>query len=242
MAHILIFIHWFVLVFTFGNVELVTIDNSKSNDFPIEELNGYTLREVFNSIIINPTFDNGGADWLLIGTGNVSNGIYTFITTQQYGDIRQVAPLSYQNDNLYIVSRFKASSNQVVLLSRSNTTNASYNQMLHSGSNNFEIKSMNWVNTTNQQARFSIVDNRVSGWSNIEVDYIYVANQTMLGISSLTLEQMNDWFNIYQENEQREINETYDYIENELTVNDLIYIVLFALLWGLTIKIVKGVM
>lgn len=228
MAHILIFIHWFVLVFTFGNVELVTIDNSKSNDFPIEELNGYTLREVFEvgNLFYDSALQSSYINNLWIATGqyprlstNINNGAVVY----QYIDMQMTTLDNYVR----------------VQYTRNNIDTLLYNKTLERTKT-----SVQYINTDIKTwFPYIVFDSGLT--YPIELGYIYkgiIIDQTFFGISSLSVEQMDYWFNVYQENEQREINDTYDYIENELTINDLIYIVLFALLWGIAIKIVKGVM
>ena len=51
---IILLLHLFMLTFTFGHVELLTVDYH-SIDTPIVELNNHTLREVFedgNNLVI----------------------------------------------------------------------------------------------------------------------------------------------------------------------------------------------
>ncbi|MEM0173120.1 MAG: hypothetical protein QXI16_01275 [Sulfolobaceae archaeon] len=217
MTHILIFIHWFVLVFTFGNVELVTIDNSKSNDFPIEELNNHTLREVFEKNLIQENL----SEYL-----NVSSVAFVKkIIPNGFNYIR----IMFTYDNV-LGTVFYANSFSPTLSNRNiNITT----QIINNGYYSNVIDDFDYERV---QLYFNSPD------TNIYLFTHYRVPLEEYGISHLTVEQINGWFNVYQENSEREISDTYDYIENELTTNDLIYIVLFALLWGLAIKFVKGVM
>ena len=249
------------LGFTFGNVELVTIDNSKSNDFPIEELKIHTLREVFqNRNIVMPNLsiatDLGDGNYELSVVPSISNliynvynGTYNSIISPESGGIAMrnfvynlsgTYTLSIYGDNSNIRLEYQVDDNDWIAFAYSNV-------------NLFNYQSIILTATTSIGFRFRALGNGIKQ-ENIRIKlekgtqatpYQLPTNQSYSDIDvgglELTNQQIDDWFNVYQENSEREISDTYDYIENELTTNDLIYIVLFALLWGLGFRISKGV-
>ena len=69
------------------------------------------------------------------------------------------------------------------------------------------------VTATSNSVGVRVHDIRTSGWTEIQVDYVYAIDQTALGISHLTVEEMDAWFNVYQEIKEKS---TTAYLMNKL--------------------------
>lgn len=244
-SQILIILHFIVLTITVGNVELVTIDNSKSNDFPIEELNNHTLREVFETSLtditsfINPvraSYTIIDDEMILIKSTDMSNG---YISTTSYltngvyyqrinqANINAINGVSFANiivhDDDTLVDRFSEVYTQTAYQTISKISDY---RMLD--------------NITTSITRLYI-ESSVIGHE-VKTNLFYTIRLDTLDIETLTVEQIDDWFNIYQQNAEREISDTYDYVENDLTMNDLIYIVLFTVLWYYVLRMIRGLL
>lgn len=129
-----------------------------------------TLEDLFAmQLVTKGDFSNGTTGWITvnIGTPTVTNGIVTFTATAINGILYQDIS-SVLNDKYYAITRIKASSN-LVLLRFMNT-------------NTFISISTDWQLVSTIRLGVGVVsgvgvrDARSSGWSPIEVDYIYAFN------------------------------------------------------------------
>ena len=100
------------------------------------------------------------------------NGVFTGIATVQFGRIQQY--ITYDiGDTIYYFSNVKADSNSVKL------SNNYYIIASHSGSNSFEF--LSGIKTMSNEIKIiSVRDDRASGWTPVEVDYIGAINITDL--------------------------------------------------------------
>lgn len=185
-------------------------------DYPQAQLNNHTLREVFDggNLITNGNFDTNVTGWLGQGGTNswlsggflqsLGSGTVSFVLV--YRD-NGVVPLS--TDNIYQVHRFRVrdslvtnikivydgstgGTDKIVYTLNSPLQNEWYNISVKNtfpsdatGLNRTKIE-RNYLNTINANG------------SIMEIDYVFSINMTSLGISSLTVAQMDYWFNIYQ--------------------------------------------
>lgn len=237
----IIFIQTMLMLITFGQFSLYNITYvDRTIDTPIVELNNHTLREVFEggNLVVNGDFSDGSNGWILLGmNGSVSNGIYSLTSYTQGGSLRYINETTISK--FYAIARVKTDSNLVLLAFKngSNYIDLKY----HSGSNSYQNLS-NVFNTTiaNVNDFIYVGDNRISGWTQIDVDYIYLYNLNILGISSLTVEQMDSYFNEYQE--LKEVSEhSYTYTINEVTLTDFMVVLSSAVIWFFIIKFLKEV-
>jgi len=67
---------------------------------------------------------------------------------------------------------------------------------------------------------------------------IYLINKTALGISSLTVEQMDTYFQMYQDNIS---GNDVTYTQNEMSITDLTYIIGFGFIWFVIIWSIRKV-
>lgn len=171
-------------------------------DYPQAQLNNHTLREVFEGgqKLLNNNFTSS-SNWTATGGSSsfsVTDGIATFTPTVQYSDLRQdiVLPIS----SYYIVSRLKtASATTSITLNARKVSNMTGQLSINSiATTNWQLLSGIWSLDNSENSRIRIVDNRSSAWDNILIDYIFAIDRTALGISSLTVAQMDYWFSIYQ--------------------------------------------
>lgn len=177
-----------------------TID---SLDEPISELNGLTLREVFEdgNMVLNPYFIDSTNNWInSSSTFSLTNQILTvsnanIIQSGAYSNIISVL----ENDLLYAATALKASNDIRLHVSRNNLgflqTIAS-----HSQNGTYEILSniVTMLSITNSP-RIAIAY-RSGTVSDYEIDGnfgTYAINLTTLGLTTLTLNQINYYLTQY---------------------------------------------
>jgi len=197
---------------TIPNVNYVETDNNRlryvmnedeitSNNQPLYELNGQTLNDVFNTgnLITNGDFSNGTTSWTVrnITTPTTTDGVVSFTALTQYGRLTYNAFNLTNTNKYYILSKIKADSSSVRLLSYNGSTDVG---VYHSGSGEFEVLShiITATQTTTNDFVIQVIDYRTSGWTPIQVDYAYAYNLTDLGIDSLTQSQLDEYFEIYK--------------------------------------------
>lgn len=129
-----------------------------------------------NQLVVNADFNDGIDGWQFSNTSysDVSNLNATFIANAEFGRVLKIFSVSSVADTYYIVSRFKSDSPMV----RLNKTNP-FAEASHSGSGEFEIVSL-ITSQTNGVVDPRVHDRRTSGWTEVEVDYIYVFNISTL--------------------------------------------------------------
>ena len=69
-------------------------------------------------------------------------------------------------------------------------------------------------------------------------DKTFIIDLTTLGISSLTVAQMDTYFQMYQDNIS---GNDVTYIQNEMTITDLTYIIGFGFIWFVVIWSIRKV-
>lgn len=167
------------------------LSSSSFLDLDIAELNNHTLREVFetNQLLTNSDFDNSTLWTTASASLNINNGIAGILATAQFGGLVKVPSPVISGNYYYIVTKIKSDSNQVRLLFGSSSKP-------HSGNNQYEMLSLKHLSTASHSSLTA--DFRSSLWTTYYVDYIKLYNMNSLGISSLTVAQMDYWFNVYQ--------------------------------------------
>jgi hypothetical protein len=152
-----------------------------------------SLNNIFKNgnLLNNPYFDNGTFGWNLTNaTGNVSNNIYTFTPTVQFGNLAQTLSIT-NNNGYYISSTVKSSSNLT------DVSIAGLGSITHSGSNEYEVLSskFTWTAATALWP-YRIRNSALSGFTPININGNfgnYAINLTSLGIdhlSKLTLDNL----------------------------------------------------
>lgn len=157
-------------------------------NLPIAELNNHTLREVFEGgqLITNADFTSSDITWWSPRLNVTASGGKALFVNPNGGDSYLVKNGLLVNGNIYyIVTNVNNISNTIRLdgLGVSNTQipQGITKQIRTATSNNF-----------------TLTRNTAVGDTNVELDYVYMYNLTSLGISSLTVAQMDYWFNVYQ--------------------------------------------
>lgn len=162
-------------------------------NLPIAELNNHTLREVFEggNLVVNGDFSNGATGWTaILATQSIVDDIHNLLANTVNGRYFQQLTLNV-GDVVYRFAKVKSTSNLVGLADGGGRLKN------HSGSGNYEILTHQRTETLVNRY-VGIVDDRTSGWDTVYTQYIGAINQKSLGISALTLAQMDYWFNVYQ--------------------------------------------
>ena len=167
--------------------------DDKFIDEPITKLNNHTLREVFESgnLVVNGDFSDGITGWTTTTANqSVSLGINTFLATAENGRIKTISG-SINTNKYFISARIKTNSNLVGL--------RYFDTVYHSGSGEYEhLSHIATATVTLPEWEIIVIDTHSSGWTQIDVDYVYAINITSLGIEDLTVEEIDYWFNVYQ--------------------------------------------
>lgn len=158
---------------------------------PITELNNHSLREVFENtslldikqLVTNSHFEDGNVGWGTTTTinANVSNSVYTFTATAQNGRISSILTVQTDiNTLIYINSRIKTSS-LYVYADGAYANPQFHSSYKHSGSGNYEIISGILI-TSSSTSKFQprVIDNSASGWQEVQVDYYYAFDVSLL--------------------------------------------------------------
>jgi hypothetical protein len=178
------------------------VHRASGNDIPLAVLNNQSLNQVFvgGNALINHDFSDGDNNWSTLAVTEfvVNNSIASFKALSLNGRLFQ--QINYTiNEKVYIVSRFKSTSNLVALGAISSDTIL----VFHSGSNQFEtLTGLFTVPVSLERNSARIIDRRTSGFDTVFVDYIYHINLTDLGIASLTQSQLDYLFTVWQYNNQ----------------------------------------
>jgi hypothetical protein len=238
----IIFIQTLLIIITFGQFSLYNITYvDRTIDTPIAELNNHTLREVFEggNLVVDPYFEDD-TKWFKSSTG--------FLTGNQLFMDRTGLSLIYPNiavnplqntinGNIYY-ARYerKQNPNSTVGLSSSYiqlgaTQYQSSNEVYSiKGTPDFSSNKNIYINN------FIASDNILS----FTLKSYHVIDMTSLGISALTVEQMDSYFNEYQE--LKEVSEhSYTYTINEVTLTDFMVVLSSAVIWFFIIKFLKEV-
>jgi hypothetical protein len=222
---------------TFGLVEIadITVDYTTSNNEPVTELNGLTLKELFeeNNLISDMTlFIKAPSN----STLTLTDDIYTMnkeTTIMTYYKVQTVT----LNNKYYIKTFMKRNIEdytQTVIFRTQWTNSIGY----------YLLNNMNWqefsaiyvADVGTGQTRFQSSSN-TSQTHDISFKKSYLIDLNALGIDSLTVSQLDDYYDYYISNQSREL--PYDYTLNELTLTDLILILTCTILWFIGITIVE---
>lgn len=181
-------------------------------DAPIAELNNHTLREVFDGgqLLTNSNIDNN-TNWANYAGSTVtfSSGKAIIYRDSNNGGLQYVQNISVSNgDKLYLVSNERKTVNHnttaqtqigLLLYNVSNTI-LSFQSSNISVDNTFKnyttLLTLNNINV--DSVRPLIYQMSSSGITELEVDSVKLYNLNTLGISALTVSQMDYWFNVYQ--------------------------------------------
>lgn len=176
-------------------------------DTPLDELNGYSLKEVFEEeqLMINNLFDNDLSNWgiQLNASAVVNNGIVELTATQRYSAIlQQTNPKQPNGDEIFLLAYANlANGNQEVYINDGTgqtTVAKSYGDWdYHYGRRTQALGS--------NKTRVVFQDNNVSNWETWYIDYVYLLNLTDLGIENLTDDEIFYWYSEYQRLQENQI-------------------------------------
>ena len=231
----ILILNWLIFIMTFGMISIAeTTTDIITLDTPIEELNDLTLNEVFrdSQLLLNPEFTST-ANWALV-SATISNNELTY--NSSVGMFARQSQIHNNGDVLYYINFAK----------RDNTTGGSNISFISSGLNVSNSLLLYYNNTlnfysgiltlTDDSETFSIT--RIGGNSIITIEKNYLYNLTSLGISSLTQQQLDDYYDIYVNGGYYE----YDAVLNDLDMTDFIIISSSFVLWLWFMRFVKGVL
>lgn len=225
--NIILLLHLFMLTFTFGHVELLTVDYH-SIDTPITELNNYTLREVFennyqnvfNYTIYSDQTKEIYLDGIKLTKTNINGtiGVYKVIGL-------------IQNQNYYIHIKHTSSDNTAIRVYLGSGT------VINSVLFNDGVYSQKVIIGGNEAITYISQSSKPIGHI-LQLSEVYYVNTDIYGISSLTVEQMESYFEMYQENQTAD---DVTYVQNEMTITDLTYILGFSFVWVVIIWSIRKV-
>jgi len=165
------------------SLDLTLIETHNS----IIDLNNHTLNEIFEDtslietyqLITNGNFSDGTIGWTTsnIATSSVSSGVVSFTATAANGRIFKITT-NQVGDKIYAAARLKVNSSDVTLMAFD--IGAQYSSIFHSGSGNYELLSVLGTVLNLTTDVLGINDARTSGWTEINVDFIYEFNISTL--------------------------------------------------------------
>ena len=172
-------------------------------NLPIAELNNHTLREVFEggNLVVNGDFSKGTTGWNITTGYTNDNSQLKLVADGSISTNRQSSQkISLPTgDKVYVSYKYKLTN---YIQGQLNTQIADYNDSV-ALSNNFVTTVTDYtygsklVTSTNNGIQINLrgesSPNFTAYW-----DDIRVINTTALGISALTVAQMDYWFNVYQ--------------------------------------------
>lgn len=189
---------------------------SITNNTPLDNLNGLTLNEVFddNNLIVNSDFSNGLTNWIVGSNVNATiiderlNVIQTGAassTSANHIQQQNVYTTSNYNDLIYIVSQVQSVSGTTTFRIAYPTINTT-------------------ISTTTTQKTFisslsiggfgDVLYFGIQGPGEYNIDYIKVFNLTTLGIDLLTQQEMDNYYNLWLENQDKRSLEIYNNLGN----------------------------
>jgi len=182
-----------------GTLLANTFIQHDQNSVPIADLNGKTLDEVFigGNLVANVNFSNGTTGWTSanLSSFTVADNVASFTASSLFGNITNViTPTTTINDVIFTVADVKSTSNQVRF-----DPNSTPFAVFHSGSNNFERLSIRFTASATAGFGPRVVDNRTTGFDQIQVKNVYWINLTALGITA-TKEVLDFWYSVWQQN------------------------------------------
>ena len=204
---------------------------------PIVELNNLTLSEVFeegnllNNIVL-----------LANTTGGGSYTPYHYINpTAQDNYLYNINTIPIQN-HLYFISFDLVLTTGSFYLKSYSITNDLFGVNIITSSGHYKgISNLYSFDT----GYYLIFDNY--GYNAVDWDFsnLYSIDLTALGISDLTVEQMDKYYQMYEDliNDVELFTYTsYDITKNEITLNDIVMLFASALSWYFIIKMIRGLL
>jgi len=226
---VILLLHTILMALTFGNFELLTVDYH-SIDTSIAELNNHTLREVFDggALAINGDFSNGTTGWTPnFVTINVNNNelINTITSIGSANGVYRTIPNVVIGNTYYFKSDVYVKYNNNI-----NLRLGGQNQYI------LPVITNSWVTLSVKTTAITTEPPLIYHWTTpnyiigdtFKYRNILVINQTSLGISALTVSQMDYWFSVYQSNIGAD-DVTYTVNEHDMT--DLIILLGFGFSW-----------
>jgi hypothetical protein len=190
----------------FGNPTYISYVYSPLNQSLTSIIAGNTTTAT--QLVSNGDFSNGTTGWtpINIGTPTVTNGIYTFTATAQFGRTQvttnTLSLYGSQNDKMYVVSKLKSTVTANNQVSFSVNDGVSETNIFYTTAMSGAFTLLSGIRTISSTATlFSprIYDNRTSGWTQIDVDYIYafnistlISNKQYSPLYSTTFDLMSD--------------------------------------------------
>lgn len=238
-------------LFTWGSVQLVTVDYTKDIYSPIAELNNHSLSEVFDGGNIVPNYDmETTLGWIAYGGTQTSlNGIITINTNSTQEIVQHYRTIDYTvsiNTKLYARNRIKTNTNIPYFSLRLENVVTDYSQqtIITNPIINkwYEISN---IYTATVNAKPLVNSNfNIGGLSSgllFDVDYYYLIDLTTLGIDNLTNEQMDDYYEQYIENKNNSPHERYEVTVNDLDIADLVILMSFSLGYIIIFLVIRKV-
>jgi hypothetical protein len=211
---------------TFGMISIAeTTTDIITLDTPIEELNNLTLNEVFRDS--NQWINN------FQGITQSIDYISQYLTTSTFS--RFLNPVIIDN-YYYFNFNLKITDNLTSLWVLTNFTDSFYT--LPQYVNQFHNYSFKLIARASELNGPYFYDSPFVQQTIFLMDIPYLINLTSLGISSLTHQQLDDYYDIYINGGYYE----YDAVLNDLDMTDFIIISSSFVLWLWFIRFVKGVL
>jgi hypothetical protein len=186
-----VLVNGFTIEELFIDNNLADVDPDDFNDIPIAELNGLTLNEVFNdnNLILNGDFSDGTTGWSTQASWTISSGIGTYLS----GSNQRITKtgLNLINEDIYLrMDTFGITpAPSIAIFTSTSTIQGTYISVIEPF---MSFKSSN----------ISGIDLRIFGsglvGSSYSIDNVYLIPLTTLNIGTLTKEQLDTYFNIYQ--------------------------------------------
>ena len=166
---------------------------------PIGDGTGTITKIKGNSLVFSQLVQNGNftstSSWTNTYTSSftASDNVASFVATQQNGRIAQTIYGVINNHTYLVTATIKISSGYARLQMTSNPNS----QVDTTITGSFQTLYLTYKSTATESKLLEIRDRRTSGWSAVEVKNVMVIDLTMLGIDSLTLEEVKQWFSDY---------------------------------------------
>jgi len=181
--------------------ETYDVTVSYNLDTPIDDLNGYSLREVFydNNLVQNPDFLNGVSNWTLLrmASYSVSDNLFSYTPNAQYGQIEQSVSFTA---NQWHYSWAIVKTTRTTVNSNRNGISPRY----HSGSGEFENLSTKWRYGGQANWVERVTDTATANWLLIEIKSMGRVNLDALGIGA-DRSTLDYWYSEYQRLQENQI-------------------------------------
>ena len=147
-------------------------DRLEETEQDVVDINNKINTSIVN-MVINGDFNNDSIWQASNATKTISGGVATFLASAKSGRIFQ--SIDFIKGHMYYIRlRFKSDSPLVAGM----RAGAMISGLNHSGSGEYETKSTIITAISTGMASLGVYDNRASGWTNVEVDYIVCIDLT----------------------------------------------------------------